>query len=31
VLYRLVGLLGDVIYSIVDDEWNAARRKKNRT
>ena len=27
VLYRLVGLLGDLSYSIVDDEWNTARRK----
>ncbi len=30
VLYRIVGLLGDFTYSIVDDEWNAARRKKDK-
>ena len=30
VLYRLVSLLGDLTYSIVDDEWNTARRKKNK-
>jgi len=27
VLYRVVSLLGDLSYSIVDDEWNAARRQ----
>ena len=30
VLYHLVHLLGDMIYSIVDDEWATARRKTNR-
>lgn len=30
VLYRLVSLLGDLTYSIVDDEWNAARREANK-
>ncbi len=30
VLYRLVSLLGDLTYSVVDDEWNTARRKKNK-
>ncbi len=27
VLYRLTGLLGDLTYGIVDDEWKTARRK----
>ncbi len=27
VLYRLVSLLGDLSYGIVDDEWKTARRK----
>jgi 3-dehydrosphinganine reductase len=30
VLYRLVGLLGNLIYSIVDDEWAAARQKSGK-
>ena len=30
VLYRLIGLLGDYTYSIVDDEWKAARRKAGK-
>lgn len=30
VLYRLVSLLGDLTYSIVDDEWQTALRKKNK-
>ncbi len=28
VFYRLVGLLGDLVYPIVDDQWSQARRKK---
>ena len=31
VLYRLVSLLGDLTYSIVDDEWKAARRRKDKS
>lgn len=30
VLYRLVGLLGDLTYDIVDDEWRSARRKAKK-
>ncbi|HEX8990253.1 MAG TPA: SDR family oxidoreductase [Anaerolineales bacterium] len=30
VLYRLISLLGDFAYNIVDDEWNAARRKAGK-
>jgi 3-dehydrosphinganine reductase len=30
VLYRLVSLLGDLTYGIVDDEWKAALRRKDK-
>ncbi len=30
-LYRIVSLLGDYTYSIVDDEWKAARKKYSKT
>ena len=30
VLYRLVGLLGNLAYDIVDDEWKVARRKQGK-
>lgn len=30
-LYRIVSLLGDFTYSIVDDEWKTARQKHNKT
>ncbi len=30
VFYHLVGLLGNLVYPIVDDEWTAARRKKSK-
>jgi 3-dehydrosphinganine reductase len=30
VLYRIVSLLGDFTYNIVDDEWNAARRNAHK-
>jgi 3-dehydrosphinganine reductase len=29
-LYRLVGLLGNLIYAMTDDQWAAARRKTSR-
>lgn len=31
ILYRLIGLLGDYTYRIVDDEWETARKKHSRT
>ena len=30
VLYRVISLLGDLTYSIVDDEWKTARQKKDK-
>ena len=31
ILYRLVSLLGDFSYRIVDDEWETARKKNTKT
>jgi len=30
IFYRLVGFLGNLVYSITDDEWAAARRKTGK-